>query len=174
MRRLAVGIVLACLVSACGSHGAAKRQSSKGVQSAKAVPSAGCGATSVGLSRLPAWTAPAFSSSGSSAPAVPWMQTAGGRAVGVVFANRLRAGQPEDPANKVLWIMRLPRNGSPLSIRATPLRARAPVVTASWPANSSPGEIYPSYVNVPTAGCWHLQLRWAGHTDSIDLRFLAA
>jgi hypothetical protein len=168
VRRLAATIVLACLVSACGSHGAAKRQS------ATATRSAGCGVTSVGLSRLPAWTAPAFSSSGSSAPQVPWMKTAAGRAVAVVFANRLRAGQPEDPANKILWIMRLSRNGSPLSIRATPLRGRAPVVTASWPANASPGEIYPSYVNVPTAGCWHLQLRWAGHTDSIDLRFLAA
>ena len=74
-------------------------------------------------------------------------------------------------ANKILWIMRLPRNGSPLTIEATPLHAAAPRVRLAWPADSSPGEIYPSYVNVPTAGCWQIALRWAGHTDRLDLRY---
>lgn len=67
--------------------------------------------------------------------------------------------------------MRLPRHGSPLSIKARPVQAANPVIRAQWPADASPGEIYPSYVNVPAAGCRHVTLSWAGHTDSIDLRF---
>lgn len=73
--------------------------------------------------------------------------------------------------NKVLWIMKLPRLGSPLSIEATPVDASKPVIRSTFPADSSPGEIYPSYVNVPNAGCWRLTLRWAGHEDSVDLRY---
>ncbi len=51
--------------------------------------------------------------------------------------------------------------------------AREILATHCWarPPDSSPGEIYPSYVNVPTAGCWHLTLHWAGHTDWIDLHY---
>jgi hypothetical protein len=69
--------------------------------------------------------------------------------------------------------MRRARHGSPLGISATPLHASAPVIRSSWPADSSPGEIYPSSVNVPTPGCWQLTLRWAGHTDLIDLLYEA-
>jgi hypothetical protein len=28
------------------------------------------------------------------------------------------------------------------------------------PANSSPGEIYPSILDAPTAGCWHVTAEW--------------
>jgi hypothetical protein len=73
--------------------------------------------------------------------------------------------------NKVLWIMKLPRLGSPLRIEARPVGASRPLIRSTFPADSSPGEIYPSYVNVPRAGCWRLTLRWAGHVDSIDLRY---
>jgi hypothetical protein len=99
-----------------------------------------------------------------------------GTAVAVMFGFPLRAGTPTDPRNKVLWIMRLPRRGSPLRISASPVgggggaRAR---VHSSWPANSGPGEIYPSYVNVPHAGCWRVTVRWAHHTDTIDLPYRA-
>ncbi len=86
-----------------------------------------------------------------------------------MFAFPLRAGNRTNPANKVLWIMRLPRHGSPLAIRATPLHGHAAPVRITLPPDSAPAEIYPSYVNVPKAGCWHLTLRWAHHADSIDL-----
>lgn len=87
----------------------------------------------------------------------------------MLFGYPLRAGHPSDPANKVLWIVRLPRGGSALSILATPARARGPLVRVEAPDNAGPGEIYPSYVNVPAPGCWHLSLHWAGHSDAIDL-----
>lgn len=132
---------------------------------------AGCGTTRVAQGPVPAWTAPAFSDSSSRTPPWPHAVSARGNVVAILFGYPLRAGHPTNPANKILWITRLPRRGSPLTIKARPLRSAAPVVSLSAPADSSPGEIYPSYVNVPSAGCWQLSLRWAGHTDSIDLRY---
>jgi hypothetical protein len=96
-----------------------------------------------------------------------------GTAAGFIWGYPLRAGNPSDPSNKILWIMRLPRHGSRLVIRATPLHAPTPVVTLTRPADSGPGEIYPSIVNVPRAGCWRLTLHWAGHEDTLDLAWAA-
>lgn len=67
--------------------------------------------------------------------------------------------------------MRLPRNGSDLVVRATPVHAPTPVVTVTEPPDSSPGEIYPSIVNVPRPGCWHFVLHWSGHIDALDLPY---
>jgi hypothetical protein len=92
----------------------------------------------------------------------------------ILFSYPLRAGNPTGRRNKILWIVKQPRNGSPLRIVAHPLGSARPVVRLAFPANSSPGEIYPSYVDVPSAGCWRLTLRWAGHVDRIALRYLAA
>jgi hypothetical protein len=91
--------------------------------------------------------------------------------VGVLFVHPLRAGTPENPANKILWIVRQPRQGQPLHISARPVGFSARRVTTSWPANSSPGEIYPSIDNVPRPGCWRFTLRWAGHTDMVALHY---
>ena len=76
-----------------------------------------------------------------------------------------------DPDNKILWITRLPRNGQPLRIAAHPERAMGPTIRSSWSADSSPGEIYPSIVDVPTPGCWRFSLAWGPHSDRIDLRY---
>ncbi len=134
---------------------------------------AGCGATKIVHGAVPGWTAPAFSDSKSRTPPWPHAVSERGNVVAIVFGYPLRADRPTNPANKILWIMRLPRKGSPLRIKATPLHSSAPLVKSAWPADSSPGEIYPSYVNVPTAGCWRVSLHWAGHTDSIDLPYIA-
>ena len=40
------------------------------------------------------------------------------------------------------------------------------------PANSGPGEIYPSIVEVPFAGCWHVELAWGPNMDAVDLTCL--
>ena len=150
-------------------HGGLRGQASDRQSLTAAV--AGCGVTKIAHGPVPGWTAPAFSDSRSRTPPWPHAISEGGNVVAIVFGYPLRAGRPTNPANKILWIMRLQRNGSPLTIKARPLHSNAPPVTAVVPADSSPGEIYPSYVNVPSAGCWRLSLRWAGHTDSIDLPY---
>jgi hypothetical protein len=86
-----------------------------------------------------------------------------------LFAH-LRAGHPTNPANKILWIVHPPR-GSQLVIRAHPIASPHPLVTVRRTADSGPGPIYPSYVDVPRAGCWQVTLRWSGGIDSLDLAY---
>lgn len=82
----------------------------------------------------------------------------------------MRAGQRTDGiSNKILWVVREPRNGRPLVVTARSSNAQtAPV---SFEANSSPGEIYPSSVDVPTAGCWVLTLQWGPHRGTVRLEY---
>ncbi|MFC4530507.1 hypothetical protein [Sphaerisporangium dianthi] len=95
-----------------------------------------------------------------------------GDVLGYLFAGRLRAGHPTDPANKILWYVRQPRDGAPLEIAAHPKGTAEPVVRSSQPADSGPGEIYPSIVDVPSAGCWTLDLTWGSNRDSLELTYL--
>ena len=169
MQRIFAIVAATTLVVACGST----RSSVRRVASPSLIVPGGCGATKLYRGRLPAWTAPAFADTSPGPPPWPHALSARGNVVAIVFGNPLRAGNPTGRMNKILWIMRLPRHASPLRIEATPLHATVPAIRNAWPPDSSPGEIYPSYVNVPTAGCWQLTLRWAGHTDSIDLHYNA-
>jgi hypothetical protein len=169
MRRIVAIVAATFLVVACGSTRSVVRQ----VASPTSVISGGCGVTKLYRGRTPRWTAPAFADSSPGPPPWPHALSQHGTVVAIVFGNPLRAGNPTNHTNKILWIMHLPRRGSPLTIEATPLHATAPLVRHSWPPDSSPGEIYPSYLNVPAAGCWRVRLRWAGHTDWIDLHYEA-
>ena len=76
--------------------------------------------------RLPTWTAPAFSDSRPGP--TPWPAAIGERGIvaAVVFGFPLRAGNPTGRMDKVLWIMKLPRMGSPLRIEARPADALNP------------------------------------------------
>jgi hypothetical protein len=92
-------------------------------------------------------------------------------AAGFLFGYPLRAGHPQNRRNKILWVMGLPRNGSALDISGHPLAVSKPSIHKTEPANSSPGEIYPSYVDVPQAGCWHFDLSWSGQHAAVDLDY---
>jgi hypothetical protein len=94
-------------------------------------------------------------------------------AAGFLFADPLRAGHPVNPANKILWVVRTDRNGTPLVINGHPLNATSPRVHTTQEANSSPGEIYPSVVDVPTAGCWQFDLQWANSQAQVELNYAA-
>jgi hypothetical protein len=117
-------------------------------------------------------------------PAPAWAEDAGprglpfvisrdGDAVGFLFADPLRAGHPTNPVNKILWVVRFPRVGRPLQLTAHPVAASRPVMSYSEPADSGPGEIYPSIIDVPTPGCWHFGLVWAGHSDEVELPYVS-
>ena len=125
----------------------------------------GCGHSHVYRGAPPAWAT-------ENAPELPYVISNGASAVGYLFAHPLRAVNSHSTTrDKILWYVRLPRNGHPLHIRAR-LRGRpGPVVHVEEPANSSPGEIYPSLVDVPTPGCWHVTLSWGPHTDAVDLQY---
>lgn len=169
--RHVTALALLGLVNACSSHGA----TSTPRDAPPALSSVSCTTTPLHRGAVPRWTAPAWSTSSPGfASHLHYALSAGGNVVGVLFGYPLRAGRPENPANKILWIVRQPRRGQPLHIRAQPVGFPARGVATSWPADSSPGEIYPSIDNVPLAGCWRFTLRWAGHTDVVALHYGSA
>ena len=138
------------------------------------VVAGGCGATPVYRGAVPAWLVTAGGGSGSPSGAptsLPYVIAKPQIAGGYLFGFPLRAGHPESPSNKILWAMRLPRNGSSLVVNATPLGAASPTVSITLPDDSSPGEIYPSIIDVPFAGCWQVGLSWMGHHAELDLDY---
>jgi hypothetical protein len=66
-------------------------------------------------------------------------------------------------------VVRAPREGHPLLIDATSATTPSRTVHLREEADSGPGEIYPSYVDLPTPGCWHLALRWGAHRATVDV-----
>jgi len=134
--------------------------------------SGGCGATVAYRGTIPTWLNEA---SGHNAPSgLPYVVADPATAAGFIFGYPLRAGHPTNPTNKILWVVRTPRDGGPLQLAVRPVASAAPVLHEEVPANSGPGEIYPDGIDVPTAGCWHFALRWrTGHAE-LDLQYAAA
>ena len=133
---------------------------------AESVPG-GCGATQVYRGGEPDWLTTAGDNN--NPKGVPYFITSPATAAGFLFAYPLRAGSVSNPKNKILWVVGLPRDGNPLRVQGHPLAASSPTIDETFPANSSPGEIYPSIVDVPTAGCWHFDLSWGKNRTSVDL-----
>jgi hypothetical protein len=165
-------LALLGLAAACSSAHPAAAPRPKPPRTDPAAAAVTCRTTPVRHGAAPRWTAPAWSTSSPGFSSNLWFAvSAHGDAVAVLFAHPLRAGKPQNPANKVLWVVRRPRRGQPLRLHAQPIGVSARGVTTSWPANSSPGEIYPSTADVSFPGCWRFTLRWAGHVDTIALPY---
>jgi hypothetical protein len=99
-----------------------------------------------------------------------------GNAVGYLFSYPLRAVNSDGTSDdKILWYVRLPRDSHPLRIVARPRGQEAPVVQSDHGPAGGPGEpIYPSFVEAPTPGYWHVTLSWGPHTDTVDLQYQPA
>jgi hypothetical protein len=125
----------------------------------------GCATTPVHVGGLPAWTASA------QAPSLPFVVSHEGNLVGVVFGYPLTSPPRQTgPDNKILWIVREPRAGSDLALTLRP-QDGGDAVTVSEPPDSSPGEIYPSIVDVPAPGCWQVVAEWNGHRATLELSY---
>jgi hypothetical protein len=158
-RRLALVAVLLLACAGCGDD-ASSASLPEGARSV----SGGCGSTELYEGGSESWA--------TTGPRDLVQATShDGNAVAFLFADPLRAGEPENPANKILWVVKEPRDGADLVITGHPLDADAPTVAQSEAADSSPGEIYPSIVNVPSSGCWKFTLQWNGNTDTIELPY---
>ena len=104
------------------------------------------------------------------APAdLPYVLAVPQTAAGFIFGYPLRAGHPVNPSNKILWVVDSPRSGSLLQITGQLSDANEPSVHESVPANSGPGEIYPSIVDVPQPGCWRFDLSWSSQHAAVYL-----
>jgi len=126
----------------------------------------GCGPRPLLSGGVPSWTGPA------NPPALIYVLGRHQQVAGFLFGFPLMAGHPEPFTDKILWVVRSDRHGAPLRLTGHPLNAATPVVRSSWPANSSPGNIYPSDIEVPSPGCWRFTLTWHRHTDTVDLWYV--
>jgi len=154
--KLAV-VACALAVSSCGGGTSAGASRPAAISGAAA-----CSPQAVHHESPPSWT-------GSAEVRGPYAVANGGAAVGFFFRLPLRAGHPRQPANKILWVMRLPREGSRLTITARSPDDPGHTVVVRQAANSSPGEIYPTNIDLPTKGCWRLNLQWASHRTRMDV-----
>jgi hypothetical protein len=116
-------------------------------------------AGNVSTALLPSWARTGFTRAGLHTPHVVSDR---GQIIGVLFGE-LRVHQPAGTHNKILWIAK--GGYGPLHIRAR-LEGTSRTVTRDLP--NGPG---PSYVNMPAAGCWQMQLTWSGYDDTIAFRY---
>jgi hypothetical protein len=163
MAAVAVLVVLAggALISvAVGSD--QTRPASPGPAPVSASPVAAC-AADVPSRVLPQWARRGFTDA---EPRMPYVLGDHGDIAAILFGNPLAAPPRPDLNNKILWVSRVPVDHvSPLLIEAR-LDGSRTVVTRT--VAGGPG---PSIIDLPGSGCWHLTLRWSGHTDTLDLRY---
>jgi hypothetical protein len=176
MRLLVVVTAAVVLVAGCSNTAPqATAPSSPSPSPANRMPSAaalvvagGCGFTTAYRGGVPAWVDAA--EDGNNPDFLPYV-IADPPSAAFLWANPLRAGQPNNPSNKIFWVVGLPRHEAALQVTGHPAGASTPTIRVSFPPDSSPGEIYPSIVDVPKPGCWYLDLSWAGHKAAVDLQF---
>ena len=65
----------------------------------------------------------------------------------------------------------LARDGKLLAVGHNKRVQESDPVTHAEPANSGPGQIYPSIVDAPAAGCWRVQASWNGNTATLELNY---
>ena len=136
---------------------------------AASIVAGGCGSTNVYRGGVPPWLDAAGANN--NPDSLAYVIASPPVAAGFLFGNPLTAGSPTTRANKILWVVGFPRESTSLVVTGHPVGAGSPIIRDSFPADSSPGEIYPSIVDVPSPGCWHIDLSWAGHTASVELQF---
>jgi hypothetical protein len=114
---------------------------------------------------LPTWARSGFSPPYNS---WPFVTSKSGHIIGVLFGDPLHAGTPAPtaPQNKILWI--------PDDPSAARLSVQGHLVGTNTNVDIGDISFGPSYVDVPTAGCWRFTLHWLEGTDSVDIVYGAA
>jgi hypothetical protein len=114
-----------------------------------------CGTIERGV--LPEWARTGFSEP---EPRMPHVLGENGRIVAILFEEPLIAEREQ----KILWVAREPLN-EPSDLNITAERDET-VVTRK--VAGGPG---PSGIELPGAGCWTFDLRWAGQSDRLRLAY---
>ncbi|MEV8030514.1 hypothetical protein [Streptomyces sp. NPDC086182] len=158
-------VALAILVSGCTA-------STKDTESAHGRTALSARSTcrpAVEQGELPVWARRGFSGTSSARHIVG----DNGEIAAVLFGYPYHAPAGKDRANKILWVAKDSSSGqdsSPdakLTIKAR-LTGSSQVVSRS--VSGGPG---PSQIDMPKPGCWQFTLSWPGHTDRVDIEYLA-
>jgi len=174
--RTAIATVISLALVACSGNAATQRTpppatSEKSPAASVVAGAVNCGSTKVVQGAIPQWLDVAGRHNNPTG--LPYVIAHPALAAGFLFAYPLRAGHPENPANKILWVVRTPRTG-PLTIDGHPVGTALPAIHEILAANSGPGEIYPSFVDAPMPGCWQLDLQWANSHAQVELNYVAS
>ena len=116
---------------------------------------------------LPAWARGGFSEA---KPRIAHITGRSGSIMAILFAQPLVAPPAKTHNNKILWVARVgTQTFTNLRIGVQRMvgvhNVGGPV---SRVVSGGPG---PSIINLPAAGCWRLALHWAGHSDTLDVRY---
>lgn len=168
-RRVSLGAVV--LLVGCTTAGpSAPPVDSRAVPaSASATPGAttGCGSR-VETGPLPDWADAGFSGS----TRMPHVFSTSGEIVAVLFGHPLAQVRKGTSNNKILWVAR------PTTAPSDAASPNALMITATLDGTGTrvnqevAGGPGPSIINMPQAGCWRLELRWSGRTDTMDLVYV--
>ena len=113
-------------------------------------------------------TLPTWAQAGFTPPTQPMAYVMGdnGDIVAILWAEHdpLQVPPAADRNNKILWVSRV--GGGDLHIRAT-LESSGQTVTRS--VQGGPG---PSIIDLPTPGCWSLDLTWGTASDHMQLEYV--
>jgi hypothetical protein len=113
---------------------------------------------------LPEWARAGFSDP---KPVMPYVRSASGNILGILFVDQLTAPPRQTVNNKILWVWRTPsRIGEPVHVVAR-LGGTGPAVTHGLPTPEGP-----SIVDLPSPGCWRLAITWPGGSDTVDLQYV--
>ncbi len=66
---------------------------------------------------------------------------------------------PNGGSTKILWVIEAPQQPNAIEVTGKKLLPTSETFQQNFPSASSPAGVYPSIVNVPTAGCWQLQVK---------------
>jgi len=109
--------------------------------------------------------APAWARFGAPA-STPYLLADGGRFAGFLFSRTLRAGHATQPHNKILWIIGGPRGSRTLQVTARPVGSSA-VEHRRYQSVDPAGRIYPTYLDLPSSGCWMLSIVHGARTARV-------
>lgn len=117
---------------------------------------------------LPTWAWGGFSDPN---PRVPHVMGAHGHIVAILFGRTLHSPPSDTVSNKILWVGRNDDSDALTPLRIDAVRSGT-TRHVHREVSGGPG---PSNVDLPSAGCWHLRLRWgraADQRDTMDLAYV--
>jgi hypothetical protein len=171
MRRV-LGLCAWLAIAGCSSSAAVVTPSptppNRSPTAAAVAVSGGCGTTQIYKGGVPDWLTSAGAGNNPNDD-VPYFITSPPIAAGFIFGYPLTAGAGQNGADKILWVVGVPRGGANLDITGYPVSTGTPVVHMSRTPDSGPGEIYPTLMNVPSSGCWHFNVSWGKNQAAADL-----
>ncbi|MEU9507984.1 hypothetical protein AB0D32_17100 [Micromonospora sp. NPDC048170] len=165
-RRVSLGAVV--LLAGCTTAGpSAPQVDARAVTASAGAPTdatTGCGSR-VETGPLPDWADAGFSGS----TRMPHVFGANGEIVAVLFGHPLGLDGKNRSNNKILWVARPTATPSDAASRAALGITATLDGTGTRVIREVAGGPGPSIIDMPQAGCWRLELRWSGRTDTMEL-----